>query len=83
MYVAVTRAKQELTVTFPLRYHVHRFSHSDRHHFAQLSRFLQPIRHHFEIHSPGTTAADDDGAVDLTTVGVAEEVDTLLQGLWK
>jgi DNA helicase-2/ATP-dependent DNA helicase PcrA len=83
LYVATTRAKEELTVTFPLRYHVHRFTHSDRHHFAQLSRFLQPIRDHFEVLSPGTVPPEDDSTVDLTTVGVAEEVDTLLQALWQ
>lgn len=83
LYVAVTRAREELTVTFPLRYHHQRFGHGDRHHFAQLSRFLQPIRHHFNAHTPGQVVGRGDAAIDLTTVGVADEVDNLLESLWQ
>ena len=43
-YVAVTRAKAQLNVTFPLRYHVRRYGSDDRHNYSQLSRFFEPIR---------------------------------------
>ncbi len=81
LYVAVTRARRELTIGFPLRYHIHRFGGSDRHHFAQLSRFLQPVTDLFDSvdHSP---ANGHEAAIDLGTVGVAEEVDAMLNALW-
>ena len=81
MYVAATRARRELTVSFPLRYHVRRYSRDDRHHFAQLSRFVEPIRELFDevdLNRP----ADTDTAVDLSTVGVADEVEAMLNALW-
>jgi DNA helicase-2/ATP-dependent DNA helicase PcrA len=39
-YVALTRAKDFLEVCFPLRYYVKRRGLSDRHSYAQLTRFL-------------------------------------------
>ena len=81
LYVAVTRARRELTIGFPLRYHVHRFSGSDRHHFAQLSRFLQPLTDLFDAVDHGPSH-DPEVAIDLTTVGVADEVDAMLNALW-
>ncbi len=81
LYVAVTRARRELTISFPLRYHVHRFNANDRHHFAQLSRFLQPLTDLFDTIDHGP-AHDHQAAIDLTTVGVADEVDAMLNALW-
>jgi len=81
LYVAVTRARQELTISFPLRYHVHRFNRDDRHHFAQLSRFIEPIRHDFDEVSL-SPAGDDEAVVGLDAVGVADEVDAMLHSLW-
>jgi DNA helicase-2/ATP-dependent DNA helicase PcrA len=79
-YVALTRAKDELTVNFPLRFHVHRHATDDRHIYAQVSRFIDPIRHLFdEEASPVTTPLDQ---VDLVDVGVADEVDAQLAALW-
>ena len=81
LYVAVTRAKAELTVSFPLRFHVNRFANDDRHVYAQLSRFLEPVRDLFE--ETVSTAADDDTQVlSLGNVGVADEVDAMLTSLW-
>ncbi len=81
LYVAVTRARRELTVGFPLRYHIHRFNGSDRHHFAQLSRFLQPLADLFDSVDHGP-AQEEQTAIGLVTVGVAEEVDAMLNDLW-
>ncbi len=82
LYVGLTRARDELTVTFPLRFHVHRQGLDDRHVYAQLSRFLEPVRPLFD---QGHTGAAE-GTVDLTdpiaSVGVADEVDAMLFSLW-
>jgi DNA helicase-2/ATP-dependent DNA helicase PcrA len=41
-YVALTRAKDFLEVCFPLRYYVKKGGVSDRHSYAQLTRFIPP-----------------------------------------
>ena len=79
-YVALTRAKDELTVNFPLRFHVHRHATDDRHIYAQLSRFIEPVRHLFEQESPPLRTTVDE--LDLTAIGVADEVDAQLAALW-
>ena len=81
MYVALTRAKDELTVHAPLRFHVNRFGQDDRHVLAQVSRFLDPVR---DLFDEGASQAQpsDDSIIELDTVGVADEVDTLLASLW-
>ena len=81
MYVALTRAKDELTVNFPLRFHVNRHATDDRHVYAQLSRFIDPVRELFD-EVTAAPAVDLRNDVDLATVGVADEVDTLLAALW-
>lgn len=81
LYVALTRAKDELTVNVPLRYHVNRFGSDDRHLYGQISRFIEPVRHHFHETS-GDEQADEDAIVDLHAVGVADEVDAMLHSLW-
>lgn len=86
-YVALTRAKDELTVNFPLRFHVNRHARDDRHVYAQLSRFVEPLRSLFD-ESGGETrdVPDAVGALaDETTpasVGIADEVDAMLASLW-
>ena len=80
LYVAVTRAKAELTVSFPHRFHVNRFAADDRHVYARLSRFIEPIR---PLFGEVVELADDDEqeAVRLGSIGVADEVDALLASL--
>ncbi len=81
LYVALTRARDELTVHVPLRFHVNRHGLDDRHLYAQMSRFLEPVRDRFD---EGTSRATETDAeiIDLNGVGVADEVDTLLASLW-
>ncbi len=81
-YVAATRAKDELLVSFPLRYHINRFGRDDRHNLAQLSRFFSPIQDLFEqtLDVEGHTELE---AENLTTIGVADDVDLLLNELWQ
>ena len=81
MYVALTRAKDELTVNFPLRFHVNRHATDDRHVYAQLSRFIDPVRELFD-EVTAAPAVDLRNEVDPATVGAADEVDTLLAALW-
>jgi DNA helicase II / ATP-dependent DNA helicase PcrA len=83
--VAVTRARDVLEVSAPLRYHHHRHRLDDRHSYAPLSRFLSPdVRalmdaEHAEPASgePGTASATAGGGED----GVAA-VDRFLADLW-
>ena len=81
LYVALTRAKDELHVHVPLRYHVNRYGLDDRHLYAQMSRFIEPVREHFdEVHPESKEPAIDLDSV--TAVGVADEVDAMLTSLW-
>lgn len=82
LYVALTRARDALNVSFPLRYHVHRHGRDDRHILAQPSRFLVPVRDHFEECSVGPPGVLDPSAL-AERVGVADEVDTALDALWE
>ncbi len=82
LYVALTRAKDELHVHVPLRYHVNRHGHDDKHLYAQMSRFLEPVRSLFtETGSRSTNEMSLDLDV-LDTVGVADEVEAMLTSLW-
>jgi DNA helicase-2/ATP-dependent DNA helicase PcrA len=48
-YVALTRAKNFLSVCFPLKYYRKSRGLTDQHSYAQLTRFLPaPIVHHFQ-----------------------------------
>jgi DNA helicase-2/ATP-dependent DNA helicase PcrA len=81
LYVALTRARDSLTVTYPLRYHVHRRGRDDRHNLAPLSRFLEPVREQFDQHTTGPVRPGFDPRIDAR-VTITDEVDTLLEGLW-
>ncbi|MEM9713955.1 MAG: ATP-dependent helicase [Actinomycetota bacterium] len=80
LYVALTRARDRLHVTYPVHFHIHRFGRDDRHAHGQLSRFLQPIRHHFDDDVAGAPGHDE------ALGGVADDVDPvgdLLGSLWE
>ncbi len=90
MYVAVTRARDVLEINFPRRYHVapEQFRrHSDRHLFAQVSRFLTEEVQGLMAHEQAGPATPDDHL--LTPAGLAAAdgagmaaVDRFLSGLW-
>ncbi len=82
MYVALTRAKDELTVNFPLRYHVNRYATDDKHVYAQISRFIEPVRELFHEPSAGIEPQLDPDLTLVGSVGVADEVDLALSALW-
>ncbi len=83
LYVAVTRARDVLEVSVPLRYHHHRGRLDDRHGYAPISRFLTPAVQdlmdavHTGPPAPGSVVAD----ASATGTGVAA-VDSLLAELW-
>jgi DNA helicase-2/ATP-dependent DNA helicase PcrA len=83
LYVALTRARDELHVCFPLRYHRSNRGYEDRHWYAQLTRFLpEEVRSRFRLE---TTYADGEGGErpgTPTTSATASDVDALLAGLW-
>ena len=81
-YVALTRARDELLVTFPLRYHRSNRGLEDRHWYAQLTRFLpQEVRARFEATTTFGDASEDAVRSSVAT-GNAADVDAMLAGLW-
>lgn len=81
LYVALTRARDVLTVTVPQRYHVRRYGNDDRHVLAPLSRFLEPVRSLFEEVTVATGGTDDD-LLGGATITLTDEVDASLEALW-
>jgi DNA helicase-2/ATP-dependent DNA helicase PcrA len=75
LYVAMTRAKNELHLIHPLRFYVHRqHRHGERHLYAPLSRFLPgAIANRFETtsHARGSGVDDDPGGGGAVRVDVA------------
>jgi DNA helicase-2/ATP-dependent DNA helicase PcrA len=82
LYVALTRARDELHVLFPLRYHRANRGYEDRHWYAQLTRFLpEEVRNRFSLETTYVDASEErPGAPSPDTA--ASGVDALLAGLW-
>jgi DNA helicase-2/ATP-dependent DNA helicase PcrA len=83
-YVAVTRARDALEVSVPLRYHHHRERLDDRHSFGQLSRFLSSsVQALMDTEHAATPSADLDGRVPVSgPASGVEAVDHMLAELW-
>ncbi len=82
LYVALTRARDALQVTFPLRYYRRPRGLEDPHSYAQLSRFLEPaaVRTCFEeLATLPEPVETERGPWQLEG---AAEVETFLAGLW-
>ena len=80
-YVAVTRAKTHLNVLFPMRYHVHRYGNDDRHLYAQLSRFFEPISDRFAVTASGSTAEVAE-TIESAGVNLRDSVDKFIDDLF-
>jgi DNA helicase II / ATP-dependent DNA helicase PcrA len=79
LYVAMTRARDALHISFPQRYYRRPRGLEDPHSFAQLTRFLpDEVRERFDEIAPEILPLPD---VDGAMGGVAE-VDAFLAGLW-
>jgi DNA helicase-2/ATP-dependent DNA helicase PcrA len=84
LYVAMTRAKDALHVYFPLRYYHRPRGLTDKHSYAQLSRFIPPsVRGLFEERTSGARGPEDQDpdAIDLTRQG--DPVGAFLSSLWE
>jgi DNA helicase-2/ATP-dependent DNA helicase PcrA len=77
-YVAVTRARDQLFLYAPLRLHLHRLSGSDRHGYAQLTRFLDAAA----LAACETAEAAPPPPVLPRTGQLAARVDAALDSLW-
>ena len=82
LYVALTRARDTLSVTWPLRYHVRRYGSDDRHNLAPLSRFIDAARGLFDEHATVIDAHDERPLHLDERVTLTDEVDTFLESLW-
>lgn len=82
-YVALTRARDELYVYFPLRYYHRRAGFDDAHGYAQLTRFLpRPVRALFDTRS-GPSAAADNTPCLRSSASSAAALDAHLDALWR
>ena len=77
-YVALTRARDFLEVTFPLKYYQKKRALSDRHTFAQLTRFLpESVLAHFERATPKSDRAADAPAPPLPASAIRQKIAAL------
>jgi DNA helicase II / ATP-dependent DNA helicase PcrA len=60
LYVALTRARDTLVVSYPLRYYFRRNPLDDGHSYGQPSRFLGPAASTFETTDVGEAVVEDD-----------------------
>jgi DNA helicase II / ATP-dependent DNA helicase PcrA len=82
-YVAMTRAKNELNLYFPLRYYFKKNKRSDKHSYAQLTRFIPPEHQRFYDH---VGAHQPDAKIETTIHArrvAQEQVDALLTDLFR
>ena len=79
-YVALTRARDNLYVYFPLRFYRHPRGHGDAHHYAQITRFLpEPIQSLFDRRAVGGLPETAPGGAPSARAAV----DNLLAALWE
>ena len=78
-YVALTRARDNLYVYFPLRFYRHPRGLDDAHHFAQITRFLpEQIQSLFDRRASGSLET-----ASGTPSSARAAVDNLLAALWE
>jgi DNA helicase-2/ATP-dependent DNA helicase PcrA len=82
LYVAMTRARDDLYITFPLRYYHRKHSLGDRHSYAQLTRFLPPEVFPMFERSGVPSAAESEKPEEHNAVRVTESVKAKLSRLW-
>jgi DNA helicase-2/ATP-dependent DNA helicase PcrA len=79
LYVALTRARDGLHVTYPQRYYRRPRGLEDSHSYSQRSRFLpDDVLEHFEVIGPQVVRVAD----VPEPVSAAADVDAFLAGLW-
>jgi DNA helicase-2/ATP-dependent DNA helicase PcrA len=83
LYVAMTRAKDQLMLMVPQRFYAHQQSRSgDRHMYAARTRFIpREIASHFELRAwPGSIGAARPGA---RAGGIAVDLGARMRGMWQ
>lgn len=80
LYVALTRAKDHLSVSFPQRFYHRRFGADSRHSYAVPSRFLTPVTEHFEPVVAGVPV--EEGGSPSSATG-KDTVAAVLESLWE
>jgi DNA helicase-2/ATP-dependent DNA helicase PcrA len=79
LYVALTRARDALHVTYPQRYYRRPKGLEDPHSYSQRSRFLpDQVLPHFDVVGPKVMPVAD----DEEPVRAVADVDAFLAGLW-
>ena len=82
-YVACTRARDWLAVTVPLRYYAQPSGGSDRHGYAQPSRFLSPAVRSCFRESAGGGAGGAAGAADAGAGAIVHDPREAARALWR
>jgi DNA helicase-2/ATP-dependent DNA helicase PcrA len=83
-YVALTRARKQLTVMAPLRFHVRDRQPTDRHLYAQVTRFLpEGVQRLFEGRTDPALAPDERGGGRVARPQAAEEVKAKILKRWE
>jgi len=80
LYVACTRARDQLYVSHPLRYYTQPWAKADTHGYAQRSRFLTPtvVTHFEEVQTGPARVEDDEGPLGrVTTASIRAGVRSL------
>jgi DNA helicase-2/ATP-dependent DNA helicase PcrA len=82
-YVAMTRAKDRLYIYFPLRYYRSGSRMGDRHHYAQLTRFITPqVRALLAEELPDVPQEEDAATGTRRGASASETIDRQLNDLW-
>ncbi len=80
LYVALTRAKDHLSVSFPQRFYHRRFGGDGRHSYAVPSRFLTSAAEHFDPVVAGVP--EEEGGLASSAAGT-DTVAAVLESLWE
>jgi DNA helicase-2/ATP-dependent DNA helicase PcrA len=83
LYVALTRARDQLWITFPLRYHHRKHAHGDSHSYAQLTRFLPPALFPLFERAGSGFGEPDLRSPPAAPTHVADNVRLRLERLWE
>lgn len=84
LYVAMTRAKDQLTLMLPHKFYLHQQEkRGDKHLYASRTRFIPAaIAHHFEMVSwPGRSRSGEPAAVPNASVSV--DLSARMRGMWR
>jgi DNA helicase-2/ATP-dependent DNA helicase PcrA len=84
LYVALTRARDALIVSFPLRYHHRKHERGDSHGYAQVTRFLpEPVRTLFDQRGVAPPDPFPDLGDRIPIPATVQGVDAFLDSLWE